>query len=411
VRLNHLGDWGTQFGKLIVAYQRWWKESDQAAFRQLLEIYVRFHEEAKKDPLLEEQARDWFRRLEQKDPQATKIWEYFRSISLVEFERLYSLLGAEFDSFDGEAFYHDQLADVLLLLKQKGLLEQSEGAQIVRLDEEGLPACLVVKSDGASIYATRDIAAAIYRSKKYPFSKMLYLVGQEQSLHFKQLFAVLKKMGFDWAKSCEHISYGLVRLPGKKLSTRTGDVILADDLLAEAHAQALRVIEEKNPSLPEKSQVAHQVGLGAMVYTIFKSGRKRDVTLEWDKALSFEGESGPYLQYAHVRCWSILRKAKSLSLVAPDFSLLTSDEEIRLIKMLLEFSDILRLAAKQYEPAVLVRYLTDLAQAFNQFYRQHSVLSDTNFSLVSARVELVQILQQVFEKGFYIIGLPAPQMM
>ncbi len=298
VGINHLGDWGTQFGKMICAYKKWGsrEEVEKNGIDAMTALYVRFHEEAEKDPSLEDEGRAWFRKIEQNDPEAMEIFRWFKDITLRDAAKVYDRLGVSFDSYAGESFYVDKTGAVVDELRAKGLLTQSEGAWVVDLSEDNMPPCLILKKDGTTIYATRDLAAALYRQNTYHFDKCLYVVAYQQDLHFRQFFRVLEKMGYPWAKDCVHVSFGMVSLDGAALKTRTGNVVLLEDLLDQAEAKAREIIEEKSPGLENKEEIARQVGIGAVIYTDLSNNRIKDIDFRWDRALNFDGESGPYVQ-------------------------------------------------------------------------------------------------------------------
>ncbi len=410
-RLNHIGDYGTQFGKLISAYKRWGNEEaiNKDPINELLKIYVKFHEEAEKDESLEKEGRMYFRQLEDNEPEAVAIWQKFKDLSLREFKKLYSILNIEFDSYAGESFYSDKMPEIVEMLYEKELLVESQGARIVDLSQFNLPPCLVIKSDGATIYVTRDLAAALYRKRTYDFYKNVYVVGGTQALHFKQVFGTLKLMGFDWADDCIHVGTALVKFADKKLSTRKGDVIFAKDVIDEAASKTLEVIESKNPNLVNKDLVAKQVGIGAIIYTFLKNSRERDVVFSWEESLSFEGESGPYVQYSYVRGSSILAKAGELNEKA-DLSVLESEDEFNIVKLLGSFSDALKEAAERYEPFVITRYVTDLAKAYNKFYNTHHILNAEK-DIKDARLLLTKAVCMVLKISLGILGMETPESM
>ena len=411
-RINHLGDWGTQFGKLISAYKRWADEEalEKDPIAELLRIYVKFHDEAEKNPELEDEGRMYFKKLEEGDEESVALWKKFRDLSLKEFNKIYSQLNVDFDSWAGESFYNDKMDKIVKELEEKKVLTESNGAKVVMLDDYNMPPCIVLKSDGASIYATRDLAAATYRHNTYNFSKCIYVVGKDQSLHFKQFFKVLELAGHDWAKSCVHVPFGLVRFADKKLSTRKGDVILLEDLLNEAVSKTLEVINEKNPELENKEDVARKVGIGAMVFTYLKNSRERDIVFDWNEMLSFEGETGPYVQYSYARAKSILRKVGEVSGKA-DFSKLNSKEEFELIKALDGFNNAILLAIDKLEPSVVTRYVIEVAKSFNKFYNNHTVSNLEDESLKNARIMLVEATCQVIKNGLALIGLEVVEKM
>ena len=410
-RLNHIGDYGTQFGKLISAYKRWGNEEviNKDPINELLKIYVRFHEEAEKDSSLEKEGRMYFRQLEDNDSEAVAIWQKFKDLSLREFKELYRVLNIEFDSYNGESFYSDKMPEIIEMLYAKELLVESEGARIVDLSEFNLPPCLVIKSDGATIYVTRDLAAALYRKRAYDFYKNIYVVGGTQALHFKQVFSIMKLLGYDWADDCVHVGTALVKFADKKLSTRKGDVIFAKDVIDEAEEKTLEVIESKNPNLANKELVAKQVGIGAIIYTFLKNSRERDVVFSWEESLSFEGESGPYVQYSYVRGNSILNKAGDYN-KNPDLSVLTTEDEFNLVKLLGSIDDVLKEAAERFEPFVVTRYATDLAKAYNKFYNSHHILNAEE-KVKDARLALTKAVCTVLKISLGILGMETPESM
>ena len=412
VGINHLGDWGTQFGKMICAYKKWGtkEEVEQGGVAALEALYVRFHEEAEKDPSLEDEGRAWFKKIEDGDAEALSIFAWFKEITLKDAARVYDLLGVSFDSYAGESFYIDKMEPVIRELRDKGLLVESEGAQVVDLSEDNMPPCLIIKKDGTTIYATRDITAAIYRQNTYHFDKCLYVVAYQQDLHFRQFFRVLEKMGYPWAKDCVNVSFGMVSFEGAALSTRKGNTVHLEDLLTQAVAKARAIIEEKSPNLENKDDVARQVGIGAVVYTDLSANRIKDIDFRWDRALNFDGESGPYVQYTHARCCSVLRKAGDLSGAAPDWSALSDDEAQALLRLLSRFPDVIREAAEKYEPSMVTRSVTDIAQAFNKYYYEHRIL-DGDPAQSAARVALAAATRQTIKTGLYLIGIEAPERM
>ncbi|SHI96570.1 arginyl-tRNA synthetase [Clostridium cavendishii DSM 21758] len=411
-RINHLGDWGTQFGKLISAYKRWVDEEalEKEPITELLRIYVKFHDEAEKNPELEDEGRAYFKKLEQGDEEAVALWKRFRNLSLKEFNKIYDLLGVDFDSWAGESFYNDKMDDMVKELETKGILTESNGAKVVMLDEYNMPPCIVVKSDGASIYATRDLTAAMYRKKEYDFHKCIYVVGKDQILHFNQVFKTLELAGHEWAKDCVHIPFGIVKFADKKLSTRKGDVVLLEDLLSEAVAKTLETIKEKNPNLENKEDVAKKIGIGAILFTYLKNSRERDIVFDWKEMLSFEGETGPYVQYAYARANSILLNAKDITGEA-DFSKLTSKEEFELAKTLEGLNKSVLYAIEKLEPSILTRYVIDVAKAFNKFYNAHHVLNIEDEGLKIARLKLIEATCQVIKNSLNLIGLDVVEKM
>ncbi|HEY8391903.1 MAG TPA: arginine--tRNA ligase [Capillibacterium sp.] len=414
VGINHLGDWGTQFGKLITAYKKWGsaEEVKKGQIKELMRLYVKFHTEAEKDPSLEDEAREWFRKIETGDEEALSLWQWFKEISLEEFQRVYDILDITFQSWAGESFYNDKIGAVVEELKAKGLLTESEGAAIVNLEAYGMPPCLILKKDGTSLYATRDIAAALYRKKTYNFTKALYVTGIAQSLHFQQWFKVVELMGYHWAKDLVHVPFGLVSLKGEKLSTRKGRVVLLEELLNTAIRKTLEIINEKNPDLPNKEEVARSVGVGAVVFGALSVNRIKDVTFSWEEALNFDGETGPYLQYTHARACSILRKAGFRP--APDLPFnpekLGEPAALKVVKTLYLFPEKVMTAAAEYEPSIISRYLIDLAQDFNGFYHECQVLVDDR-ELQQARLVLVAAVKTVLATGLGLLGIKAPEQM
>ena len=407
-RINHLGDWGTQFGKLIVAYKNWGSEEavKEKGIEELMRIYVLFHEEADKDPSLEDEARAWFNKMENGDEEALSIWKWFLDISLEEFKRVYALLGVEFDHYTGESFYRDKTDAVVKDLKDAGLLTDSEGAKIVDLSEYDMAPCLILKNDGSTIYATRDLAAIKYRKETYNFYKALYVTGQEQKLHFKQVFKVVELLGQEWAKdSLIHIPYGLVSLGGEKLSTRGGNVIYAEDILKEAIAQIRETIDVKNPNLANKDDVARIIGVGAVIFNDLYNQRIKDVSFNWSHILNPEGETGPYVQYTYARCSSILRNAADYSFTTDvNYDLISDQSSVDLIKELSRFPKVISSAAESYEPHFIARYAISVAQTFNKFYHDNKVLVD-DVETRNARLLLVSLTRKVIRDSMSLLGI------
>ncbi|KYN77936.1 arginine--tRNA ligase [Clostridium sporogenes] len=406
IGINHLGDWGTQFGKLISAYRRWVDEEalEKDAIGELLRIYVKFHEEAEKDPELEKEARLNFKNLEDGSEEETELWNRFKDLSLKEFNKVYDMLGIKFDSLAGESFYSDKMDAVVQEIDDKGLLVDSNGAKVVMLDEYNIPPCMIKKSDGATIYATRDLAAAIYRKKTYDFHKCIYVVGTPQALHFKQVFTTLKLMGHDWADDCKHVGFGLVKLANKKLSTRNGDVVFLEDLLNQSVEETLKIINEKNPNLKNKEETAKKLGIGAVVFTYLKNNRERDIVFDWKEILSFDGETGPYVEYSYARGKSVLRKAGELT-GEVDYSKLSSKEEFELAKLLGGFNDAIMNAINKLEPSMVTRYVIEVAKAFNKFYNAHGILNAEDNDVKLARVKLVEATCQVIKNALKLLGI------
>ena len=411
VRINHLGDWGTQFGKLIVAYKKWGSREavEEKGIEELMDIYVKVHEEAEKDDSLNDEARAWFLKMEQGDEEALEIWQWFRDISLKEFMRVYNILGMEFDSFAGESFYRDKTADVIKRLTDDGLLKESQGAMIVPLDEYDMPPCIVAKKDGSSIYATRDLAAILYRKATYNFDRCLYVTGLEQKLHFAQVFKVIELMGNDYAKNLVHIPYGLVSLKSGKISSRKGNVIFAEDLLRESINKTTRIIEEKNPDIPDKEEVAKQVGIGAIIFNDLYNQRIKDVIFDWNKLLNFDGETGPYVQYTYARASSVLRKIGEVPDTI-DYTLLTDEASIGLLKEIERYPQVIKDAAERYEPSVIARYSIDLAHAFNKFYHECQINVEDETTKYT-RTNVVKIARYIIKDALSLLGIQCPEQM
>ncbi|AYF93708.1 arginine--tRNA ligase [Streptococcus koreensis] len=410
IKINHLGDWGKQFGLLMVAYKKWGsKEAVEAnPIDELLKLYVRINAEIENDPALDEEGRLWFKKLEDGDPEATELWQWFRDESLVEFNRIYKLLGVEFDSLNGEAFYNDKMDEAVQILEEKGLLKESKGASIVELDDVNLPPAMIKKSDGATLYITRDIATAIYRARTYNFVKNIYVVGQEQSNHFRQLKAVLKKMGFDWSDDMIHVDFGLVTKNRQKLSTRKGNIILLEPTLQEAISRAKAQIEEKNPELENKEEVARAVGVGAVKFYDLKTDRRNGYDFDLEAMVSFEGETGPYVQYAYARIQSILRKANFTPSADATYSL-SDPESWEIIKLLQDFSRVVKRAAENYDPSLIAKYAINLAQAFNKYYAHTRILDESPER--DSRLALSYSTAVVLKEALRLLGVDAPDKM
>ena len=418
VRINHLGDYGTQFGKMISAYRRWGNREDveKEPIKTLLSYYTKFHEEAEKDPSLEQEARDIFARLEKGEPEETELWQWFRDESLKEFTRVYKMLGIEFDSYAGESFYSDKMPRILDELKEKGLLQESQGAQIVDLEKYGMPPALVTKSDGSTLYITRDIAAAVYRKEHYDFYKNIYVVASQQNLHFQQWFKIVELLGYDWAGDCVHVPFGMVSLKDGVMSTRKGRVVFLEDVLNRAVEKTREIIEEKGVATDNIDETAAQVGIGAVMFNELSNNRIKDYVFDWDKVLNFEGETGPYVQYTHARACSLMRKAgeeltaKAEKLEGFDASLICSDRAYELAKLIYRMPEVIQEAADKYEPSVITRHIIDIAQAFNRFYQSERIVTDDEAATVS-RLALVICAKTAISNGLALLGIQAPERM
>lgn len=414
VGVNHLGDWGTQFGKLIVAYKNWGSAEavERDGIQELMRIYVKFHDEAEAHPErgLDDEARLWFVKMQEGDAEALKLWKWFYDISIKEFERVYEMLGVKFDAYTGESFYNDKMDAVVEELREKHLLKESEGAMIVDLEDKNMPPCLIIRKDGGTLYATRDITAALYRKKTYNFDKCLYLTALDQNLHFAQWFEVIHKMGYDWYKDLIHVPFGLVSLDSGKLSTRHGHVVLMEDLLNQACAETKRIIEEKNPDLENKDAVSKQVGIGAVIFNDLFNTRIKDVVFSWERMLNFDGETGPYVQYTHARSCSILKRAGDFSLESVDFTVLSDEASLDVCKLLESFPDKIRDAAEKCEPYIVTRHLVAIAQAFNKFYHDNPILS-SEAEVKKARLAVVVAVEIVLKEGLALLGISAPEQM
>lgn len=410
IRINHLGDWGKQFGMLIVAYKLW---GDKAAVEadpisELLKLYVRINAEAEEKPELDDEARQWFKKLEDGDPEAHELWQWFRDESLVEFNRIYDKLDVTFDSYNGEAFYNDKMDEGIQILEEKGLLQESKGARIVDLESYNLPPALIMKTDGATLYITRDMATAMYRKRTYDFVKSIYVVGQEQINHFKQLKAVLKEMDFDWSDDMTHITFGLVTKDKKKLSTRKGNIILLEPTLDEAVSRALTQIEAKNPDLENKEEVAHAVGVGAVKFYDLKTDRDNGYDFDLEAMVSFEGETGPYVQYAYARIQSILRKANFVPSAENDYKLADA-ESWDIIKHIQNFSNVVERAGDKFDPSLIAKYAINLAQAFNKYYAHTRILDESPER--DSRLALAYATGLVLKEALRLLGVKAPEKM
>jgi len=412
IAINHLGDYGTQFGMLISAYKKWGNKEtiEKNPIKELLKLYIRFNKETEEKPELKDEAREWFKKLEQGDKEAKSLWQWFKDVSLKEFNRVYEMLNIKFDSFTGESFYSDKMHRVIDELEDKNLLKKSEGAEIVDLEEFDMPSPLIRKSDGSTLYITRDIAASINRKEKYDFYKNIYVVASQQNLHFQQWIKIVELMGYDWAKDCIHVPFGMVSLEEGTLSTRKGRVVFLEDVLNKAVEKTKEIIEERNPNLANKEEVAKQVGIGAVVFQELYNNRIKDYTFSWNKTLSFEGETGPYLQYTYARTCSIINKAKIKIDEEVDYKALKKDIEFEIIKSLYEFSDVVEDAMEKYEPFYITRYIVDLAQKYNRFYNKCPILKEEE-DLKKARLLITYGVNKVLKTGLNLLGIEAPEKM
>ncbi len=410
--LNHLGDYGTQFGMLIAAYKKWgdMKVIEADPINELLKLYVKFNEEAEKDESLRDEARYWFKELEEKNEEALELWQWIRDVSLKEFNKVYDLLNIKFDSYAGESFYSDKMPKVIEEMEDKGLLQESKGALIIDLEEYDMPPALIKKSDGSTLYTTRDIAAAIYRKEQYDFYKNIYVVGSQQNLHFRQWIKVIDLMGYDWAYDCVHVPFGMVSLEDGTLSTRRGRVVFLEDVLKKAIASTLKIMEERNPNLENKEEVAKEVGIGAIIFQELFNNRIKDYIFSWEKTLSFEGETGPYVQYTHARASSLLEKGNFKLDNEVDYGLLNDEDEINLIRFLYKFPDAVLDALNKYEPSIIARHIIEITKAFNKFYNSCPVLSAEG-NLKNARLMLVYSTKTVLKVGLGLLGMKAPDRM
>lgn len=418
-KINHLGDYGTQFGKMICAYRRWGTREDviNSPIKTLLGYYTKFHVEVEEHPELEDEARAIFTKLEQGSKEEVELWQWFREESLKEFQRVYDMLGIEFDSYNGESFYSDKMPRFEKELSDKGLLQESKGAQVVDLEEYKLGTALIKKSDGSSLYITRDIAAAVYRKENYDFYKNIYVVATQQNLHFQQLFKIIELMGYDWANQCVHVPFGMVRLEEGTMSTRHGRVVFLEDVLNGAIEKTREIIEEKNPNIENLEEITSQVGIGAVVFNELSNNRIKDYTFKWDQILNFDGETGPYVQYTHARCASLLRKAgedivaKAQDSKNVDFALLAkSDSAYELTKLIYAFPGVVEQAGEKYEPSIITRHIIDIAQCFNKFYHDEHIIVDDEVEKTS-KIALVIATKRVIATGIGLLGMKAPERM
>ncbi|QTL99987.1 arginine--tRNA ligase [Iocasia frigidifontis] len=412
IGINHLGDWGTQFGKMIAAYKKWGNDQEikDNPIQTLLKLYVKFHDEAEKKPGLEDEGRLWFKKLEDGDEEANKLWKWFVTLSLEEFNTIYDILNVSFDYNTGESFYNDKMADIVQSLKEKGLLQKSKGAYVVDLEDYDMPPCLIIKSDGATLYPTRDITAAIYRKETYNFSKALYVTDYSQKLHFSQWMKVIELMGYDWADQLEHVPFGRVSSEEGALKTRKGNVILLKDLLAKSVEKVKRIINQNNPELNDKDEIAEKVGIGAIIFNDLSNSKIKDVVFNWDRMLSFDGETGPYIQYTHARANSVLEKGQTEITTLTDYSDLSNPEAFNLIKLLSAFPETIIKAMERNEPSYIARHIINLAQSFNKFYHEYPILVEDE-TTKKARLLLVFATKTVIKNGLSLLGIEAPDKM
>ncbi|MGI6211657.1 MAG: arginine--tRNA ligase [Anaerovoracaceae bacterium] len=420
IRMNHLGDYGTQFGKMITAYRHWGNEEDvrREPIKTLLSYYTKFHVEAEEHPELDEEARKAFYNLEHGEKEETELWKWFRDESLREFSRVYDMLGISFDVYDGESFFSDKMQRFIDELKDKGLLQISEGAGIVDLSEFDLPPALITKSDGSSLYCTRDIATAVYRKEHYDFYKNIYVVASQQNLYFKQLKCVLKLLGYDWADDCIHVPFGMVSLEEGTMSTREGRVVFLEDVLKKAIAKTAEIIREKNPDASDEfiDSVSQDVGVGAVMFNELSNNKIKDYVFKWDQVLNFDGETGPYVQYTHARCSSVLRKAGDATVRAAqdldklNLSYLTTESAYKLIKLIYAFPQAVIDAGERYEPSIITRHIVDIAQAYNKFYHDEHILVE-NEEEKNAKVALTIAAKNTIARGLSLLGIKAPERM
>ena len=417
--INHLGDYGTQFGKLIEGYKRWGKEYDidSDPINELTKIYIRINTACKEDEQILQACRDNFKKLEDEDPYCVEIWKKFRELSLKEFQRVYNLLGSTFDSWNGEAFYSDKMQEVIEILEKSGKLKESQGAKIVELEEQGINTpCIIVKSNGSSTYATRDLAAILYRARNYNFDKALYVTSYEQVLHFKQVFATAKYLGLDekYIKGLEHVSFGMVLLPTGKMSTREGNIVKLEELLNEAIERAKEIIEQKNPELENKEEVAKKVGIGAIIFNDLSNSRVKDEVFDWNNILNFQGETGPYIQYTYVRTKSVLEKAgikiDNISFNMLNFDSLEDTYSQNIIKLLYDFHNILVQVTEKNEPSILSRYLIELAKAYSVFYNENRIMVE-DVNIKNSRIYLTFAVGKVLKIGANLLGIEMPEKM
>ncbi len=405
-RLNHLGDWGSKFGKLISAYKRWGNEEalERDSISELLRVYVKFHEEAQKDSLLEDEGRAYFKRLKEKDEEAEDLWMKFRDLSLREFEKIYDIFNIKFDSYLGEAFYDDKIEELFNELRERDILSESNGAQVVMLDKYNMPPCILLKDDEETIYAARDLVTAIYRKKNYDFYKCIYVTEAPESLYFKQIFKVLELLEYQWAKDCINVGFGLVKFKDRRNFTRKGEVVILEDLIKKSVDKILEVISENNPNLENKEEVAEKMAVGALIFTYLKNPKEKNIIFDLKEMLSFDGETGPYVQKLYGIAKGILKRGGDID-IAPNFSKLNSKEELELVKILEKFTGKIHNATDKLEPSIMTRYIIEVANKFNKFYSVHSLLNLEDKELMKARLVLVEATCQVMKNALSLIGI------
>lgn len=409
VGVNHLGDYGTQFGKLIYAYKHWGEKQkvEEGRIRELTRLYVKYHEEAEKDPSLDNEARAYFKKIENGDEECLELFNWFKKLTLVDVEKVYKELDIKFDSYNGESFYNDKMAPVIEKLENKGLLKESDGAKIVDLEKYDMPPCLILRSDGASLYATRDLAAAYYRKQTYDFYKCLYVVAYQQNLHFKQFFKVLELIGEDWANDLEHVAFGMVSLEEGTMSTRKGNVVLLEDVISKCKEKAFDIINQKNPNLENKEEIASQVGVGAVIFGALSNSRIKDIVFSYDKVLNFDGETGPYVQYTYARCNSVLNKGGEIG----SYSILELNEhEYNLVNEIQKFPQIVKLSHEKNEPSMVTRYAVDLSSAFNKFYFECKILGEAE-NVKNLRLALTKATAITIKNALGLLGIKTPEKM
>lgn len=420
IRINHLGDYGTQFGKMICAYRHWGRKEDviNEPIKTLLGYYTKFHEEVETHPELDDEAREIFTKLEHGEPEEVELWQWFRDESLKEFNRVYKMLGIEFDSYNGESFYSDKMPRFVKELEEKGLLQESRGAHIVDLEKYGLGVALITKSDGSTLYITRDIAAAVYRKETYDFYKNIYVVASQQNLHFQQWIQILELMGYEWARDCVHVPFGLVSLEDGTMSTRHGRVVFLEDVLNRAVEQTKEIIRDKGVNTDNIDETARQVGIGAVIFNELSNNRIKDYVFSWGKVLDFNGETGPYVQYTYARCASVLRnageevvsRAMEKGLAGVDAGYLTGESSFELAKLIYRLPQVVAEAGEKYEPSIVTRHIVDIAQSFNRFYHDEHILTDNQEERV-AKLALVMATKTAIKNGLALLGMEAPERM